>query len=134
MKIKKPLKPTGSKAIPYMGVSKNKGTPKWMVYFMENPIQMDALGVLPLFLETPIYPNQPRFFFMAQLVLGSFSKKIHRQSSSHGFLPLPRTVRPRRNTQRLSGVVACQASQTNMTCLGPFRGGGFNPVGGFKNV
>ena len=29
------------------------GTPKWMVYFMENPIKMDDLGV-PLFLETPM--------------------------------------------------------------------------------
>ena len=37
-----------------MIVSKNSGTPKWMVYFMENPIKMDVLGV-PLFLETPIY-------------------------------------------------------------------------------
>ena len=28
-----------------MGVSsKNRGTPKWMVYFMENPIKMDDLG------------------------------------------------------------------------------------------
>ena len=26
--------------------------PKWMVYFMENPIKMDDLGI-PLFLETP---------------------------------------------------------------------------------
>ena len=34
-----------------MDVSKNKGTPKWMVKIMENPIQMDDLGV-PLFLET----------------------------------------------------------------------------------
>ena len=34
---------------------KNRGIlpPKWMVYFMENPIKMDHLG-LPLFLETPI--------------------------------------------------------------------------------
>jgi len=37
----------------YMGVSKNRDTPKWMVY-MENPIKMDDLGV-PLFSETPIY-------------------------------------------------------------------------------
>ena len=37
----------------YMGVSKNRGTPKWMVKIMENPIKMDDLGV-PLFSETPI--------------------------------------------------------------------------------
>ena len=37
----------------YMGVSKNRGTPKWMVFAMENPITMDDLGV-PQFLETPI--------------------------------------------------------------------------------
>ena len=35
-----------------MGVSKNSGTPKWMVY-MENTIKMDDLGV-SLFLETPV--------------------------------------------------------------------------------
>ena len=35
-----------------MDVSKNRGgPPKWMVYFMENPIKMDDLEV-PLFLET----------------------------------------------------------------------------------
>ena len=28
--------------------------PKWMVFFRENPIEMDDLGV-PLFSETPIY-------------------------------------------------------------------------------
>jgi len=36
-----------------MGVSKNRGTPKWMFFLMENPIKMDDLGV-PLFSETPI--------------------------------------------------------------------------------
>ena len=35
-----------------MDVSENRGTPKWMVKIMENPIKMDDLGV-PLFLETP---------------------------------------------------------------------------------
>ena len=34
----------------HMGVSKNRGTPKWMVKIMENPI----LGVMFLFLETSI--------------------------------------------------------------------------------
>ena len=28
----------------YMDVSKNRGTPKWMVKIMENPIKMDDLG------------------------------------------------------------------------------------------
>ncbi len=41
------------KAVKDMGVSKNSGTPKWMVY-TGNPIRMDDLGVL-LFLETPTY-------------------------------------------------------------------------------
>ena len=36
-----------------MGVSKNRGTPKWMVKITENPIKMDDLGV-PLFLETSV--------------------------------------------------------------------------------
>ena len=43
-----------------MGVSKNRGTQKWMVYkaLRENPIEMDDLGGFPIFLETPIY-NYP---------------------------------------------------------------------------
>ena len=36
-----------------MEVSKNRGTPKWMVKIMENPIKMDDLGVPP-FKETSI--------------------------------------------------------------------------------
>ena len=38
-----------------MGVSKNRRIlpPKWMVFFMENPIKMDDLGGFPIFLETP---------------------------------------------------------------------------------
>ena len=48
-----------------MGVSKNRGTPKWMVYFMENPIKLKWMiwGVFPLFLETPIF-LQTDFFSM----------------------------------------------------------------------
>ena len=34
-----------------MGVSINGGTPKWMVYLLENPIKVDDLGVAP-FMET----------------------------------------------------------------------------------
>ena len=38
---------------PKMDVSKNSGTPFWMVYNVENLMKMDDLGV-PLFPETPI--------------------------------------------------------------------------------
>ena len=37
-----------------MGISKNNGTPKWMVYKGKPYEQMDDLGV-PSFWETPIY-------------------------------------------------------------------------------
>ena len=40
--------------ISYLGVSKNRGTPKWMVYNGKPYFLMDDLGV-PLFSETPIY-------------------------------------------------------------------------------
>ena len=39
----------------HMGVSKNRDTPKWMVY-KEHPIKMDDLGV-PSFSETPTCAN-----------------------------------------------------------------------------
>ena len=35
----KEVHPDGIRDI-YMGVSKNRGTPKWMVKIMENPIKM----------------------------------------------------------------------------------------------
>ena len=38
----------------YMGVSKNRGTPKWMVDSGKPYLLMDDLGGPPLFLETPI--------------------------------------------------------------------------------
>ena len=44
----------GSDAISYWGVSKNRGTPKLMVYNGKPYEQMDDLGGPPLFLETPI--------------------------------------------------------------------------------
>ena len=75
----------------YMGVSENRGTPKWMVYNgkpMENPIKRDDLEENPLFLETSICVfnclspflciNLFRFFFLSpggtgQLGLGRCS-------------------------------------------------------------
>ena len=37
-----------------MGVSKNRGTPKWMAYNGKPYAQMDDFWGPPLFLETPI--------------------------------------------------------------------------------
>ena len=36
-----------------MGVSKNGGTPKWMVYKGKTLLELMIWVVLPLFLETP---------------------------------------------------------------------------------
>ena len=33
----------------YLGVSKNRGIPKWMVKIMENPIKMDDFGGTTIF-------------------------------------------------------------------------------------
>ena len=44
----------------YMGGSKNRGTPKWMVKIMEIPIQMDDLGGKnPIFGFPPILKPSP---------------------------------------------------------------------------
>ena len=44
-----------------MGVPKNRGTPKWMVYDGKPGTKIDDLGV-PLFLERLIYHNTTSFF------------------------------------------------------------------------
>ena len=49
LKVEKipPWKEVGTTSFIYGGVSKNRGTPKWMVYNgkLENPIETDDLGV-----------------------------------------------------------------------------------------
>ena len=64
----------------YLGVSKNRGTPKWMVKIMENPIKMDDLGA-------PHY-----FWFNTHLINfwdGNFSNANCVTSSSVGQWSLP---------------------------------------------
>ena len=47
-----------------LGVSKNTGTPKWMVKIMENPIKMDDLGGKPtIFRKPPFGCSPPSFSF-----------------------------------------------------------------------
>ena len=41
----------------HVDVSQNRGTPKWMVKIMENPIKMDDLGGFPIFLAWHPYKN-----------------------------------------------------------------------------
>ena len=68
-----------------MDVSKNRGTPKWMVEIMENPIRMDDLGV-PLFLETQQTPGRTK-----HLILHYFkaSMGMDRDIEHWGLLGLP---------------------------------------------
>ena len=53
-----------------MGVSKNRGTPKWMVKIMENPIKIDDLGV-PLFFGNTHIVFLPGGYHPVRLWLGS---------------------------------------------------------------
>ena len=75
-----------------MGVSKNRGTPKWMVKIMENPIKIDDLGV-PLFLETPIYfPNG--VFFMVMNPMEESKVKHHHKQTKETKRPHTRSQEP----------------------------------------
>jgi len=58
-----------------MGVSKNRGTPKSMVY-NGNPIKMDDLGVPP-FQETPIFTLQETIFKSAFLGDTLVPRRVH---------------------------------------------------------
>ena len=61
--------------------TKNRGkTPKWMVYFMENPIEMDDLGV-PLFLETPLCWFPGGFYFWIEMGCGIVGPLDHSLSA-----------------------------------------------------
>ena len=56
----------------HMGVSKNRGTPKWMVKIMENPIKIDDLGAI-----TAIFRNTHMihhlWVFLHHLLVGHLS-------------------------------------------------------------
>jgi len=62
-----------------MGVSKNRGTPKWMVV-IENPIEMDDLGVNPIFGKNPHVSYEPiahsSLLHCNQDSTGSYSRDI----------------------------------------------------------
>ncbi len=51
-----------------MGVSKNRGSPKWMVTIMENPIKTDDLGGFPIFFGTT--QMMVHCFFFEDCLLG----------------------------------------------------------------
>ena len=53
----------------YGGVSKNTGTPNWMVYFMENPMNKWMIwgGNTPIFGSTPMDCNMVWSFCFGDL-------------------------------------------------------------------
>ena len=83
-----------------MGVSKNWGTPKWMVKIMENPLKMDDLGV-PLFSETSIFTTG--FGIHPRWPTGiSEAKKAY----VFGFKPLPKeTIVTNEGSVRIPGCL-----------------------------
>ena len=92
-----------------MGVSKNSGTPKWMVYkfIMENPMNKWMIWgeTFPLFLEIPIY------FYMISI----FRSFTHTFGNGEFFRvkPKPRwSGRSQRSNFRLPG------GETNDGCVG----------------
>ena len=91
-----------------MGVSQNRGTPKWMVKAMENPIKMDDLGV-PLFSETPISHVPPLWFriVLSQHIpwTGSMAR-LHRNTCMNGgFLWNMLANTPYMNPKGIDGIV-----------------------------
>ncbi len=63
--------------------TKNRGTPKWMVKLMENPIKMDDLGVPYFGVDTQIHPGK----------LTSWSPKNGRLGRFHAtWQPLGKTL------------------------------------------
>ena len=91
-----------------MGVSKNKGTPKWMVYNgkPENPIKMDNLGVFPYFWKHPslidFNPHSKQQNFKPRI---SESTALNPLTSLGGSCQLLSDSYPRRLVSPLSRVV-----------------------------
>ena len=83
-------------------------TPKWIVYFMENLIKMDNLGV-PLFLETPIQWNVTRLLNVAQLFLLPWMAGNGFPKDS--YVPVALTIRSEKRADRSWVVTSCYGSQ-----------------------
>ena len=56
----------------YMGVTKNTGTPKWMVKIMEKPIKMDDLGGKP-----PIFGKHPYKYIKTHFLFKAICRALH---------------------------------------------------------
>ena len=83
-----------------MGVSKNKGTPQWIVKIMETPIKIHDLGGFPPILETPFWCVSSSIDRWLNLVVSykdldislqfgcNFSMGEGQNTSVHKFLPI----------------------------------------------
>ena len=65
----------------YMGVSKNNGTPKWMVKTMENPINPWMIWG-----ENPLFSENTHIFFFLQCFLSTRLKIIGAVRSTRGII------------------------------------------------
>ena len=84
----------------HLGVSKNSGTPKWMVKIMENPMnKWDDLGGNPLFLETPISIQSKETDPYDHLTVLPESSRADLSSLNFNKADLKITVTPRRDTE-----------------------------------
>ena len=126
----------------YMGVSKNRGTPKWMVKIMENPIKMDDLGGPPLFLEGHPYHHISSPISMSLSSTADFkglSSRSRRNASFSKRMLRERKRNPRSwrfDMQRGGGSIFA----TSVVCMSTyirtyirifFLGGGFVPQPSF---
>ena len=59
-----------------MGVSKNRGAPKWMVKIMDKPIEMDDFGGKPLSSETSI----DRVYILQPTIANNLIQPLHLSS------------------------------------------------------
>ena len=83
----------------YMGVSKNRGTPKWMVYIGKPLLKWDDLGI-PLVLETPtsFLPIKTQHCFSSGLLcqrsMSWLCEKAQGEGQGKGLVQRPESILP----------------------------------------
>ena len=108
---------------PHMGVSKYGGTPKWMVKIMENPIEMDDLGI-PSFLETPTYPLPFVFWHFPKVLQFLCQLRRHREVQRIGCPSSKHRTRGNHQDHCVGSVPALILGKISSHGFHLWRGGG----------